>query len=84
MPRILITDDTTAREAIGSAVVVTGQVITEVVTLSEVDGIYTIRCTGDGGDECPDADDLNETWLNRDDPIAWAVDHVGKHELRRP
>jgi hypothetical protein len=81
MPRILIANDDNAGYAIEGARR-WGRVVVEVVTLSILDEIYGVRCTGDGLDECPDADDLAETWLNRENSIAWAVEHVEKHERR--
>jgi hypothetical protein len=83
MPRILITTDEIARLLLAGHVAEISGPIAEVVTISAVDKIYAVGCTGDGIDECPDADDLAETWLNRADPTAWAVEHIGKHELRR-
>jgi hypothetical protein len=83
MARILITDDTTAREATESVIVVTRQVIAEVVTLSEPDGIYMIRCTGDGGDECPGDIEPGDTWSSFEDCVQEAIRHIGNHELRR-
>jgi hypothetical protein len=83
MPRILIVTDENARLILaGHGDEIDGP-MAEVVTMSSVDGIYAVSCTGDGIDECPDADDLAETWLNREDPTAWAIEHIRKHELRR-
>jgi hypothetical protein len=54
----------------------------EVVTLSEVDGIYAISCTGDGIDECPGDIAPGDTWSNFEDCVMEAVRHIANHEDR--
>lgn len=80
--RVIVTSDENVRLILaGHGDEVDGAVV-EVVELSILDQIYGVRCTGDTIDECPDTDDLAETWGNREDPITWAVEHVEKHEAR--
>jgi hypothetical protein len=54
----------------------------EVVTLSEVDGIYAIICTGDGIDECPGDLEPGDTWSDFEDCLQFAIKHIGNHEAR--
>lgn len=80
MPRILIVPDG-ALNLDGQYVSGYGPVA-EVITLSEIDSIYAIRCTGDGTDECPPDIEPGDTWSNFGDCIAYAVNHIGRHEGR--
>jgi hypothetical protein len=81
MPRILITTDEAADLLIDRNDL-DPQPIAEVVTLSEVDGIYAIRCTGDGGDECPGDIEPGDTWSSFENCMQEAVRHIGNHELQ--
>lgn len=54
----------------------------EVVTLSEVDGIYAIACTGDGIDQCPSGLEAGDTWSDFKDCIMFAILHIANHEAR--
>lgn len=54
----------------------------EVVTLSDVDGIYAIACTGDGIDQCPDDIEPGDTWSNFQDCVQEAMSHIANHEDR--
>lgn len=78
MPRILIAAD---------AINIEGQLLSqgpvaEVVTLSEIDDIYAIHCTGDGIDECPPDIEPGDTWSSFEDCVQKAIRHIGNHEGR--
>ena len=80
MPRILITADRrripAARRPEGAPLHV------EVITLSDIDGIYTLRCTGDTIDECPGDIEAGDTWSDLRAAVEEAVTHVALHEQR--
>jgi hypothetical protein len=78
MARILITTDIEGAEILNGHGVGFDP-IAEVVTLSEIDGIYTIRCGGDGH-ECPPDIEPGDTWSNFEDCVQEAVRHIGNHE----
>lgn len=59
-----------------------GWIRLEIITVSEIDQIYRPSCTGDGSDECPDSDDLRETWADFTEMLLWAYEHIEKHEAR--
>lgn len=80
MPRILITDDATSGDLVRH---LTNRPVAEVVTLSELDGIYGVHCTGDGIDECPGDIEPGDTWSSFEDCVREAVRHVNNHERRR-
>lgn len=72
MPRIIIDSD---RESLA-------HLRAEIVTLSEIDGIYTVVCSGDGRDQCPSDLEPGDTWSSLEDCIEAAVRHVASHEQR--
>lgn len=53
-----------------------------VVEISDVDGIYALRCTGDGVDQCPEDLEPGDTWSSLIDCIQDGVVHMGNHEKR--
>lgn len=57
----------------------------DVIEISEVDGIYTLSCSGDGLDECPRAGFApGDTWGNGyAEAIEAGLIHMGAHERRR-
>jgi hypothetical protein len=80
MARILITTDTEGTQILnGHGVGV--YAIAEVVTLSEIDGIYTIACSGDG-DQCPADLEPGDTWSDFEVCVRDAVRHIVNHEAR--
>lgn len=56
--------------------------VAEIVTVSELDGIYAVVCTGDGIDQCPGDIEPGDTWSNFEDCVMSAVRHIGNHEDR--
>lgn len=78
MSRILITTDHIADAITRPA----SEPVAEIVTLSELDGIYAVACTGDGIDECPADLEPGDTWSNFRDCIESAIVHIGNHEAR--
>jgi hypothetical protein len=79
VPRILILNSAGAEFAV-DRVSRRGHVVAEVVTLSEIDGIYAIACTGDGRDQCPADLEAGDTWSNFEDCVQAAITHIHNHE----
>lgn len=77
MSRILITTDNIARPTRSAS-----EPVAEVVALSEIDGIYTITCTGDGIDQCPEDLEPGDTWSDFEVCVRGAITHIHNHEKR--
>jgi hypothetical protein len=76
MSRVLITTDENARLILaGYGDQVDGPIV-EVVTISEIDGIHTLNCTGHDCGEIEPGD----TWSNLEDCIEFAQTHVARAE----
>lgn len=79
MPRILIT---ASRAGTLARLIPHRLMHVEVVTLSEIDGIYVLRCTGDQIDECPGNIEDGDTWSDLAAAVNEAITHVALHEQR--
>lgn len=83
MPRILITTAGIAQHIRRGYAPPDGfKPVAEVVTLSEIGGIYAFACTGDGVDQCPEDLEPGDTWSNFEDCVRAAVTHIDNHEKR--
>lgn len=81
MPRILIVADRAG--VVATTTMYPNEPLhVEVITISEIDGIYTLRCTGDQIDACPSNVESGDTWSNFEDCVAEGLAHVGLHERR--
>jgi hypothetical protein len=58
----------------------------KVVTISEMDGVYALYCSGSAPEireECPSDLESGDTWSNFEDCCQQAIVHIGNHEARR-
>lgn len=58
----------------------------KVVTISEMDEIYALYCSGPAPEireECPPGLESGDTWSNFEDCVENAIVHIGNHEARQ-